>query len=346
MDQSLQGPTGGASVDWRGLCEELADALACHYSGHVDDDELVNRVRAELAKPERFLAPQVTEPTVLRPTDRYELGELVRVSWLKHGNDAWCSIADDVIAALAEPEPEDDVALLRAALKATAEQRRAEDDARAALAAKPVGEGSSDEHLNRVYQGAYQPAWERGEFHGAHYDGLRAVAAAVAADLLEQRHPAPVPPVEGEVGELVEWLRDRAESTSLAHAARRITRAADLLQLLASPACLALKPSPELTEAFKDLPPGRIELLPEGAQVIEPAEHTILVPARTPVPVAIPGEEYHEDMGAVTWWRLPVDEPPWVGTPNDSDWPGYHTHFTPAPPEPATALPLPQGEVE
>ena len=100
--------------------------------------------------------------------------------------------------------------------------------------------------------------------------------------------------------ELVAWLRDRAESTSLAHAARRITRAADLLE----------------------------------------QRH----PA--PVPVAIPGEEYHEDMGAVTWWRFPVDEPPWVGTPNDSDWPGYHTHFTPAPPEPATALPLPSGEVQ
>lgn len=65
-----------------------------------------------------------------------------------------------------------------------------------------------------------------------------------------------------------------------------------------------------------------------------------------PVPVAIPGEEYHEDMGPVTWWRLPVEEPPWVGTPNDSDWPGYHTHFTPAPPTPcnANALPLPTSE--
>ena len=63
-------------------------------------------------------------------------------------------------------------------------------------------------------------------------------------------------------------------------------------------------------------------------------------------PVAIPGEKYHEDMGPVTWWRLPVDEPPWVGTPNDSDWPGYHTHFTPAPTNPlnAHALPLPTPE--
>jgi hypothetical protein len=50
--------------------------------------------------------------------------------------------------------------------------------------------------------------------------------------------------------------------------------------------------------------------------------------------VAIPGERYHEDDGPVLWWRFPVDQPPYAGTPNDSDWPGYHTHFTPLPPAP------------
>jgi len=49
---------------------------------------------------------------------------------------------------------------------------------------------------------------------------------------------------------------------------------------------------------------------------------------------ATPGEDYHEDLGPVLWWRIPIEEPPWCGMPNDSDWPGYHTHFTrlPAPP--------------
>ena len=63
---------------------------------------------------------------------------------------------------------------------------------------------------------------------------------------------------------------------------------------------------------------------------------TPAVDARGPgsVTVATPGEEYDDDLGPVTWWRFPVDEPPWVGTPNDSDWPGYHTHFTPQPPVP------------
>jgi len=41
--------------------------------------------------------------------------------------------------------------------------------------------------------------------------------------------------------------------------------------------------------------------------------------------------EYHEDQGAVVWWKFPVNEPAWIGTPSDSDWPGYHTHWTPHP---------------
>lgn len=40
-------------------------------------------------------------------------------------------------------------------------------------------------------------------------------------------------------------------------------------------------------------------------------------------------EEWHEDHGAVLWWNLPIVEPPYVGTPLDSDWPDYHTHWTP-----------------
>lgn len=64
-------------------------------------------------------------------------------------------------------------------------------------------------------------------------------------------------------------------------------------------------------------------------------------------PKARPASEYHEDMGPVLWWRFPIQEPPYVGGPNDlgfavdvnvngdshrywvGGWPGYHTHFTP-----------------
>jgi hypothetical protein len=48
-------------------------------------------------------------------------------------------------------------------------------EARAALAAPE--QGSTDEKLISTYQSAYEPAWKRGEYHGCHVDGLRAVLA-------------------------------------------------------------------------------------------------------------------------------------------------------------------------
>ena len=68
---------------------------------------------------------------------------------------------------------------------------------------------------------------------------------------------------------------------------------------------------------------------------------------------ARPISEYHEDYGPVLWWKFPVDEPPYIGSPLDlgqtveitvraynvdklmrcdvGGWPGYHTHFTKIP---------------
>ena len=44
--------------------------------------------------------------------------------------------------------------------------------------------------------------------------------------------------------------------------------------------------------------------------------------------VARPIEEWNEDFGDVLWWKFPVEEPPYVGSPLDEKWPGYHTHWT------------------
>lgn len=44
--------------------------------------------------------------------------------------------------------------------------------------------------------------------------------------------------------------------------------------------------------------------------------------------IARPISEYHEDLGCDLWWIFPLCEPPYCGTPNDCDWPEYHTHFT------------------
>lgn len=42
-------------------------------------------------------------------------------------------------------------------------------------------------------------------------------------------------------------------------------------------------------------------------------------------------EDWHHDSGPVLWWAFhkgtPYEEP-YVGTPDDSEWPGYHTHWT------------------
>ena len=60
--------------------------------------------------------------------------------------------------------------------------------------------------------------------------------------------------------------------------------------------------------------------------------------------VAIPAEQWHEDDGPVLWWLLPAmdAEEPWVGTPNDNDWPGYHTHYTRLPPAPVAPTCTPE----
>jgi hypothetical protein len=44
--------------------------------------------------------------------------------------------------------------------------------------------------------------------------------------------------------------------------------------------------------------------------------------------VACKFEDWHEDIGPVLWWKFPIEESPYVGTPLDQNWPGYHTHWT------------------
>lgn len=64
-------------------------------------------------------------------------------------------------------------------------------------------------------------------------------------------------------------------------------------------------------------------------------------------PIARPLEDWHEDDGNVVWFTWQdgewLDEPSYIGQPRDSDWPGYHTHWTPHPAFPANpdAAPTP-----
>jgi len=60
--------------------------------------------------------------------------------------------------------------------------------------------------------------------------------------------------------------------------------------------------------------------------------------AAQPYLEARPYNEWHEDIGNVLWWRFPIEEPPYAGTPLDDAWTDkYYTHFSlipiPTPPE-------------
>lgn len=88
---------------------------------------------------------------------------------------------------------------------------------------------------------------------------------------------------------------------------------------------------------------------PEGwgdVRIIEPADARAILAALAPsdaaqAPIAKTLGEYHEDHGNVVWFTWQdgewLGEPSWIGSPNDCDWPGYHTHWTPHPAFPAPA---------
>ena len=82
----------------------------------------------------------------------------------------------------------------------------------------------------------------------------------------------------------------------------------------------------------------------DSLQVVVDNARSLLNKGRGPL-IATPGEEYQDDDGLVLWWRFPGVEPPWAGTPNDCDWPGYHTHFTSLPPYPVAPIQLPKEAV-
>ncbi len=78
---------------------------------------------------------------------------------------------------------------------------------------------------------------------------------------------------------------------------------------------------------------------------IAAAERIRAIAAHRVATVARPIAEWHEDHGPALWWRFPVNEPPYSGSPLDDDWPGYHTHWTPivCPVDPASRGPIGEG---
>lgn len=40
-----------------------------------------------------------------------------------------------------------------------------------------------------------------------------------------------------------------------------------------------------------------------------------------------PYSEWQEEFGCVLWWLMPIDEPPYLGEPDCSDWPFGPEHY-------------------
>lgn len=104
--------------DYRALLQRLVNAIDAE-PGDVPclQGNLTAAYRAAfdalLVAPEAS-PPAAVSPTQLRPVDRYTLSDAILAAWHKHGNDSWCSIADEVIAALAaQPQAPSDEELLK-----------------------------------------------------------------------------------------------------------------------------------------------------------------------------------------------------------------------------------------
>lgn len=46
------------------------------------------------------------------------------------------------------------------------------------------------------------------------------------------------------------------------------------------------------------------------------------------VTILRPISEWCEELGDCLWWKVPIDEPPYCGSPLNDDFPWYVTHFT------------------
>lgn len=77
---------------------------------------------------------------------------------------------------------------------------------------------------------------------------------------------------------------------------------------------------------------------------LERAQHQImlLLGNKPPAPetceylIARPAAEWHEDLHDVLWWRFPIEEPPYCGSPLDTHWQEHElekvfTHWSPIP---------------
>lgn len=168
------------------------------------------------------------------------------------------------------------------------------------------------------------PNWSDAAHTRDYIDALR---AAIEAAESAQPEPARQPMTETEawncicsVGPSVFDLRLLAHLNQLVRAVEAFHRIG-VKTVGPESQCQRKDPEPEIT-FLRRVADARQQII-DGMI----AERCAKQDAEMPRPLA----DWHEDDGAVVWWKIPVDEPAWIGTPLDDGWPGYHTHWTPHP---------------
>lgn len=88
-----------------------------------------------------------------------------------------------------------------------------------------------------------------------------------------------------------------------------------------------------------DYPEGQAPQYADGSAVLREIKR-LQLQARIFEDLRTPRKKdaWEEDFGAVLWWKFPIVEPPYVGTPLDDNFPSYVTHWT--------HIPLPLGAMK
>ncbi|CAG4889577.1 hypothetical protein R69919_00775 [Paraburkholderia gardini] len=176
-------------------------------------------------------------------------------------------------------------------------------------------------------------AWDGFQF------GLTVARAALPAEKVAQAEPVAWRTKEFVMSRLQEAAKEPPSKRSVGNADRlagdiwRTVLLSDLQEIVRHAA------APQSTQS----PDGRVI---DKAMVKRLAVQHGLLPAQTERAMTL--DEYHEDYGFVVWWAWQdgewLGEPAWIGAPSDSDWPGYHTHWTKHPAFPAAAQPASGGD--
>lgn len=317
-------------TDWRALCEELADKLDHVRPSTFDPPNCLIRARAALA--ESVAAPA-------EPTDEAAVEAAAELIYME---------AMEWAARQSIPSGHINIPAWQQGGNSDA-QEVARRTARAALAAKPLVKGPTDEEIEHRFQ-----VWWYDEGSGmppgadedpeAHVHRISQIAWHNGAYVARYGHQ-PAPPAEGDVAELVAALRRESSAYRQLDSYRdwqlKLTRIADLLERQAAQ---VLEPAlARINDILNDS--GRVCLADER-EALELARQALEQRQAALAPVAV--SERLPDTSDPAECRMPDGVCWWFDPHADADgawvldtYQSRYTHWLPF-----HDLPLPSGEVK